>query len=237
MSNDAHHVVEVFKNAGQFSPSSPTMQVWKTVLEIKDASSFYRDIGAFSDLVAKVTSELFDIHDDKEGIEIWSGKLLRALAPEHMMIEWSRFRNTFDAQTISLLRGHAKILSMHAKRVGFTPELAKQADELLDEALRLVLATELDLDVKELVASRIEQLIAILRRYKYSSPDAVMDKAKLLAAELSVLPQDARTELESSGVFEKVKSGIEIVANATQSAVNVQALLPVLSHAANLLPK
>lgn len=237
MYNGAHHILAVFQRAGESNPSASTVNVWKEILEIKSSEFFYRDISAFTELVSAVASELSEIHDDADGIGRWSGTLLKALAPEHMPSDWSRFRSGFDVQSISILRGHAKILSMHGNRKGFTVEASDEAVALLQNALELVYSSDIDPKIKELVASRIEQLISLVRRHKYSCPNTVMDKAKLLAAELSVLPKEASEGLEQSGALAKVKSGIEIVANATQAASNIQSLLPFISKIALLLPK
>ncbi|HBP03098.1 MAG TPA: hypothetical protein DD677_08135 [Stenotrophomonas sp.] len=89
--------------------------------------------------------------------------------------------------------------------------------------------------VKVLILSRIEQLRALISRHRFVSPSSLLDMAKVLAAEISVVEKEHSDVVHKSKFYETVKEGLEILANATQVASSTPMMLGTTTYLLGLI--
>ncbi|MGV7180600.1 hypothetical protein, partial [Xanthomonas axonopodis] len=109
------------------------------------------------------------------------------------------------------------------------------SQSLFDEAASAIRDSRLDEGVRLTLLTRIEQIKAVLDRYRFLGPDAVLDAAKILAAEIASIPANEMQEVKKTGAYSKLKDGLEIMANVSQIASSSPLLLTSSSYILGLI--
>ncbi|WP_155616959.1 hypothetical protein [Xanthomonas translucens] len=218
MNNSASKLLAILENCRKQPNGRSCTETWKDVLSVDSNTKLIGAFGEFFSLAESASKEILAIHKDDSGVEYWKARIFNGFHSTALARPWAEFVQHIDDITIFTLKAHAALLDMKTPSRDANAEEFEKIDKLLKEATSFLMELELSNEAKEVILSRIEQLQALIRRYRFVSPAAVLDSAKILAAELSVAAKEQPDTVRNSKFYSTVKEGLELLANATQVA-------------------
>ncbi|QBG86896.1 hypothetical protein ACQR53_17960 [Xanthomonas oryzae] len=235
MDNSASLLLRILEDGRNETGHRPAADVWKIILNVQDISQLVEALGQFLVLVDKAGKDVLAVHDDLDGVNYWKTRIFNGFHSAALGSPWDGFKNQIDDISIFTLRSHAKIIKMQKPYKGLSEDEITASQNLFDEAAKALRDSKLDESVRITLLTRIEQIKAVLSRYRFLGPDAALDAAKILAAEIASVPKDEAQEIKKSGAYSKLKDGLEIIANASQIASSSPLLLTSSSYIIGLL--
>jgi hypothetical protein len=218
MKNSVTLLHKIIEEGCSRNPNLPAAQVWQEVLGVETRTELVGAFAQFFKLAEDAAQEVLDVHEDPESVEYWKSRIIAGFINYPLKDPWGNFRQRFDAVTLFTLKNHARIVELQHPRKGMTSESVERVRTLFSDAEKFLSDSEIDPRVRELLLSRIEQIEGLLNRYRYVGPSAVLEAAKILAAEISALDETNAAEIRESGAFEKFKDALSVIADATQVA-------------------
>ncbi|MEA9914907.1 hypothetical protein ABQE70_11280 [Xanthomonas campestris pv. campestris] len=235
MDNSASFLLRILEDGRNQTGHRSAADVWKILLDAQDTSQLVEALGQFLLLVDKAGKDVLAVHDDLDGVNYWKTRIFNGFHSTALGSAWNGFKDQIDEVSIFTLRSHAKIINMQKPHKGLSEGDITASQNLFDEATKALQDSKLDESVRSTLLARIEQIKAVLNRYRFLGPDAVLDAAKILAAEIASIPKDEIQEIKQSGAYSKLKDGLEIMANASQIASSSPLLITSSSYIIGLL--
>lgn len=231
MDNSASLLLSILEEGRKKRKDLPASEVWIEILGAKGMPQLIGALGDFLSLTERAASDVLRVHGDADGVNYWRTRIYNGFHSTALGQPWQGFRAQIDEISIFTLKSHAKILEMNRPLKGLAAEEISKGESLFDEALAAISDASLDQAVRVTLITRIEQIQALLNRYRYVGPDAISDAAKVLAAELLLTPADQIVEIKRTGAYAKIREGLEVVANASQVASTAYPALAIAAPA------
>jgi hypothetical protein len=235
MDNSAAHLLNILLECRKQDEKISCIQAWRKVLSANNNVDTLEAIGEFLVLMQRTASDVLAIHNDIEAVNYWRVRILNGFNSTALSQPWKGFVQHIDEPTVFTVRAQAALLASARPRAGLDDKKIAGAQSAFSESIDLLESSDVPDELKRILLTRIEQIQSLLNRYRFISPDAALDAAKILAAEISAAHKDQREELAKSGFYAKVKEGLEIVANATQIASSSPRLVAGTSYLLGLL--
>ncbi|MGV7176498.1 hypothetical protein [Xanthomonas axonopodis] len=235
MDNSASFLLQILEEGRNQNGNHLASDVWKIILNAQDNPQLIEALGQFLALVDKAGKDVLAVHNDIEGVNYWKIRIFNGFHTTALGSAWSGFKNQIDEVSIFTLRSHAKIINMQKPQKGLSEAEITASQSLFDEAASAIRDSRLDEGVRLTLLTRIEQIKAVLDRYRFLGPDAVLDAAKILAAEIASIPANEMQEVKKTGAYSKLKDGLEIMANVSQIASSSPLLLTSSSYILGLI--
>ncbi|MEA9776269.1 hypothetical protein [Xanthomonas campestris] len=218
MNNSASNLLAILESCRQQPKHLSCADTWKNVLAVDSNEKLIGALGEFFYLTEAAANEVLAVHADKSSVEYWKVRIINGFYSANLGSKWQEFIQNIDDVTIFTLRTHAALLDLKRPARNANFEELAAIGLILEEAARLLMELELSDEAKEILLSRIEQLQSLLRRYRFVSPSAVLDSAKVLAAEISIAEKEEPEVVRNSKFYTTIKDGLGMLADATQVA-------------------
>lgn len=218
MNNSAHSLLLILENCRVQSKSRSCVDTWRDVLEVGSHVELVGALGQFLTLAENAGKEVLAVHGDQTSVDYWKLRIINGFHSASLSKPWAEFIQHIDEVTIFTLRAHAALIDSRRPVGLVADEEFKAIGQLLEQATGMLMELDLPEDVKSLILMRIEQLQSLIRRHRFISPSSVIDTAKVLAAELSLVAKEQPDVVRKSKFYDTIKESLEILANATQVA-------------------
>ncbi len=235
MNNSAYNLLLILEECRKKNTNRSCADTWREVLEVSSHTELLGALGQFFVLADNASKEILAVHGDTAGIEYWKLRLFNGFHSASLAKPWSEFIQHIDEVTIFTLRSHAALVDSKRPLGSVSDENFDEISRLLEQAAAMLMELALPDHVKVLILSRIEQLRALISRHRFVSPSSLLDMAKVLAAEISVVEKEHSDVVHKSKFYETVKEGLEILANATQVASSTPMMLGTTTYLLGLI--
>lgn len=236
MDNSASKLLSILEICRKQSKSRSCVDTWKEVLEVSSHTELVGALGEFLSLADNAAKEVLSVHPDESGVEYWKLRIFKGFYSASLSRPWAEFIQHVDDVTIFTLRSHAALIAGKRPMLSASSESLKEISDLLEQATILLMELALADEEKSILLTRIEQLKCLINRYRFVSPSAVMDAAKVLAAELVVVGRNQPEVVRDTKFYSTLKESLELLANATQVASSTPMVIGVSTFLLGLVP-
>jgi len=235
VNNSANSLLLILESCRKQNKQRSCVDTWRDVLEVDSNAKLIGAFGEFFSLAEKAGKEVLEVHGDDEGVEYWKLRIFNGFHSTPLTKPWGEFVQHIDNVTLFTLRSHAALVDSKRPLRNASEEEFDEINQLLQVATSMLMELELTEEVKALILTRIEQLQALIRRHRFVSPSQVIDAAKILAAELSIVAKDQPDVVNRSKFYETIKEGLELLANATQVASSAPMMIGTTTYLLGLI--
>ncbi|MFD0740067.1 hypothetical protein ACFQZQ_12350 [Lysobacter koreensis] len=233
MDNSAARLLRVLERCKEIDTGVDCATAWREVLAAPDNNVLLGAFGEFFTLVNDTASEVLHRHPDLvDAVDHWRSRIFNGFNATQMNGRWEHFLAHIDNVTLFSLRSQAKVLHSEERRTELAPDQLSQIYQHLSQALELIGNGDMPVEIREMLIGRIENLQALINRYRFVGQKALLDSAKLLAADVASIPVSQIEGLKKAGIYDQIRESLAILANAT----TISATGPMIAGAAqNLL--
>lgn len=217
MDNSAARLLRLIEAGMLISGEVKCTHAWCELLDVQEHRLLPGKLSHVFSLIHDAANEVLRLHPDElDSVQHWQNCFFSAFYNFSLGSKWSDFIQRIDRHAINSLRSHSKLINADAPAKVIEEEKLATIRQHLTIALEKIGTSGFDEQTKRTLIIRIEQLISCINCYRFVGQQAALDAATLLLAEVSILPEEVRTEVKSSSVFESVKDALSVLANSVQ---------------------
>lgn len=219
MDNAASRLLEILEKGRDIEGDTQCVNAWRMLFPIEDNIDVAGYFGDFLKLSQDAAKEIIGTHpDESDSVNHWKSCIFKAIYSVPLNGKWADFQRHIDRHALNSLRSQAKLLHANHQRRQINSETLQSIRQHLTLAAEKLSDSNIDDFIKTTIGLRIDQVISCINRYRFCGSESVIDAAKLLAADISILPEEPREAFKESSAFASIKESLSILSNATTVA-------------------
>jgi hypothetical protein len=235
--NPAARLLDILKTGKAHQDNESCKDVWLQILNVEpgDNPLLWARISQVMALPNDIAEEMREHYpDEAQMVAHWRGQVNKAFATLSLSASWQSFNQHIDVHTINYLSTTAKLLQYAIKIKPIVKEDLAGAREKVDEALKEVINSSADDDIKLTLSRYLRAILTAIDEYFITGALPIIDAINSTFGNVVIDPK-YREFLKSDPLGQKVANTISLVANVVTIAVSLPQLTSAFAAGLALL--